>query len=119
MSYKIIYCDGDSWTAGDILNPELEKQGEFFINHEDNDSYRLPRVWPHKLGKLCDIEIKNNSVAGSSNDGIVRRVLDSIPKLLRQYKPEELCVIIGWTSPERKDFFYKEIFPHQLYSYMT
>ena len=89
-------------------NPELEKQGEFFINHKDNDSYRLPKVWPHKLGKLCDIEIKNNSVAGSSNDGIVRRVLDSIPKLLRQYKSEELCVIIGWTSPERKDFFYDD-----------
>tara|TARA_Y100000592_G_scaffold32621_1_gene51830 strand:- start:759 stop:1670 length:912 start_codon:yes stop_codon:yes gene_type:complete len=114
MSYKIIYCDGDSWTAGDLLDPKLEKKGINWVNDPLNDNYRLPKVWPHKLGKifnnhwpLCDTEIKNNSVAGSSNDGIVRRVLDSIPKLLRQYKPEELCVIIGWTSPERKDFFTK------------
>ena len=54
---------------------------------------------------MCGIEVKNNSVAGSSNDGIVRRVLDNIPTLLKQYKPEEICVIIGWTSPERKIFF--------------
>ena len=105
MSYKIIYCDGDSWTAGDILNPELEKQGEFFINHEDNDSYRLPRVWPHKLGKLANIDVINNSVAGSSNDGIVRRTLETIPKLLKENKPEDILIIIGWSSPERKDFF--------------
>ncbi len=108
MSYKIIYCDGDSWTAGDLLDPNLEKKGIGWINDPLNDNYRLPKVWPHKLGKLCGIEVKNNSVAGSSNDGIVRRVLDSIPKLLRQYKSEELCVIIGWTSPERKDFYFRD-----------
>ena len=105
MSYKLILCDGDSWTAGDLLDPKLEKRGITHINDERNDKYRLPKVWPYKLGKLCGIEVKNNSVAGSSNDGIVRRILDTIPKLLKQYKPEELCVIIGWSSPERKDFF--------------
>ena len=26
-------------------------------------------------------------------------------ELLTQYKPEQLFVIIGWSSPERKDFF--------------
>ncbi len=107
MSYKLILCDGDSWTAGDLLDPKLEKKGIGWINDPQNDNYRLPKVWPYKLGKLCGIEVKNNSVAGSSNDGIVRRILDTIPKLLKQYKPEELCVIIGWSSPERKDFFTK------------
>ena len=41
---------------------------------------------------------------GSSNDGIVRRVLPNVLRLLTQYKPNELFVIIGWSSPERKDF---------------
>tara|TARA_B100000287_G_scaffold217496_1_gene205141 strand:- start:409 stop:1260 length:852 start_codon:yes stop_codon:yes gene_type:complete len=120
MSYKLIFCDGDSWTAGDIIDPNLDIT---HVNAKENDSYRLPRVWPHKLGKLCGIEVKNNSVAGSSNDGIVRRVLDNIPTLLKQYKPEEICVIIGWTSPERKDFFYSHekmkhwetLYPAELY----
>ena len=108
MSYKIVYCDGDSWTSGDILNPKLKEQRIYYINDPLNDEYRLPKVWPHKLGKLIDIEIKNDAVAGSSNDGIVRRVLDNTHNLLKKYKPQEICIIIGWTSPERKDFFFRD-----------
>jgi len=108
MSYKIIYCDGDSWTAGDIINPELEKQGIHFVNHKLNDDYRLPKVWPHKLGELLDTEIFNDALSGSSNDGIVRRVLHNARELLKDYKPNEICIIIGWTSPERKDFFFDD-----------
>ena len=51
------------------------------------------------------LKVLNKAHAGSSNDGIVRRVLPNILRLLTQYKPEELFVIIGWSSPERKDFF--------------
>ena len=36
MNKKIIVCDGDSWTSGDILDPKLEEIGETFINHKDN-----------------------------------------------------------------------------------
>ena len=99
---KILICEGDSWTAGDILNPELDVT---WVNHPSNDSYRLPKVWPHKLGKLLNIEVLNMSQAGSSNDGIVRRLIDNTFKLLKKYKGEEMFVIVGWSSPERKDFF--------------
>lgn len=105
MNKKIIVCDGDSWTSGDILDPKLEEVGETFINHIDNDEYRLPKVWPHKLGELTDIEVKNIAVAGSSNDSIVRRIIPQTLKLLETHKPEDIFVIIGWSSPERKDFF--------------
>ena len=98
-------CDGDSWTAGDLIDPELGMDFSH-VNHPDNDSYRLPKVWPHKLGKLLNIEVSNISEAGSSNDGIVRRVLKRIPELLNTYEPKDLFVIIGWSSPERKDFWY-------------
>ena len=110
---KIILCDGDSWTAGDIIDPELEKAGLTYINDPKNDKYRLPKVWPHKLGKLLsivpgleDIEVWNTAVAGCSNDSIVRRVVENTFKLLDDYKPEEIFVVVGWSSPERKDFHY-------------
>ena len=42
MSYKIILCEGDSWTAGDLLDPKLEERGRSYINSPETDSYRLP-----------------------------------------------------------------------------
>jgi len=114
---KIILCDGDSWTAGDIVDPELFGDELYHVNHPDNDQYRIPRVWPGML----DYETINQSVAGSSNDAIVRRVLRKVIELLENNQPENLFVIVGWTSPERKDFYYKNnhgswetIYPAQL-----
>ena len=105
---KVILCEGCSWTAGDMINPELKLAGEEhpYVNHPKNDDYRLPKVWPHKLGKKLGIDVLNKSVSGSSNDGIVRRTMREVKQLLLKYKPEELFVIVGWTSPERKDFYY-------------
>ena len=42
MKTKLIYCDGDSWTAGDMINPKLKHITD--VNHADNSSYRLPKV---------------------------------------------------------------------------
>jgi hypothetical protein len=108
---KLILCDGDSWTSGDMINPELKVT---WVNDPTNDSYRLPKVWPHMLGKLLNTEVLNISQAGSSNDGIVRRTLDNVNHYLEQgNNPEELFVIIGWSSPERKDFYYRN--PRDMY----
>tara|TARA_R100001594_G_C4053321_1_gene265380 strand:+ start:3265 stop:4050 length:786 start_codon:yes stop_codon:yes gene_type:complete len=104
---KIILCDGDSWTAGDIVDPEIFGDKLEHVNHPDNKQYRLPRVWPGKLGKLLNVDVENTSVAASSNDAIVRRVVENVLDILKRYKSEEIFVIIGWSSPERKDFFYK------------
>jgi len=106
MNTKLILCDGDSWTSGDMINPNLEITN---VNHSENDDYRLPKVWPSDLGKLTNIEIKNISRAGSSNDGIVRRILDNVNDYLEQgNNSKDLFVIIGWSSPERKDFYYRK-----------
>jgi len=99
---KIIICEGDSWTSGDMINPDIETT---YVNHSDNDSYRLPKVWPHKLGKMLGINTLNFSEAGSSNDSVVRRLVPNIFNLLKKYNANEMFVIIGWSSPERKDFF--------------
>ena len=104
---KILLCDGDSWTAGDIVDPELFGDNLSEVNHPDNAQYRYPRVWPHKLGKLLDVDVINSSISGSSNDAIVRRAVGVVIDLLKAYQPNEIYVIIGWTSPERRDFYYR------------
>ena len=105
---KVLVADGCSWTAGDIVDPVLFPDQPWHVNHPDNAQYRYPRVWPHKVGKILNLETINQSIAGSSNDGILRRILSNIPKILSEYKSQEIVVIIGWTSPERKDFFYSD-----------
>ena len=104
---KTLYTNGDSWTAGDIVDPKLFKDQPWHVNHPDNKQYRLPRVWPHKLGKLANVDIINNSIAGASNDTIVRSTINDIIELKATHNLQEIFVIIGWSSPERKDFFYK------------
>ena len=105
---KLIYTNGDSWTAGDIIDPKKFGEQFQYVMHPDNDEYRLPKVWPHKLGVLLGKQVLNKAVAGSSNDTIVRNTLNDVLELLKVYRPEELYVIIGWSSPERKDFFLKK-----------
>lgn len=115
---KVLVTDGDSWTAGDIVDPVLFKDEPWHVNHPDNRPYRLPRVWPHKLAKRLGIECINISNAGSSNDGILRRTLNQLDKVLETYKPEEIFYIVGWSSPERKDFFYKSPENHAVWETM-
>jgi|7_EtaG_2_1085326.scaffolds.fasta_scaffold15266_2 hypothetical protein len=121
---KIILCEGCSWTAGSFIDPKLDTTG---VMSSENNEYRLQRVWPHSLGKLLDVDVLNSGIAGSSNDAIVRRTIENVFSLLEQYKSDEICVIIGWTSPERKDFYLKmdskeydawvTLYPAQLYNF--
>ena len=104
---RVILTEGDSWTAGDIIDPKLESKLGGFVNHPDNDQYRLPRVWPGKLSKYTGATIINTSVAGSSNDGILRRTINKVLELEKSYKIKDILVVVGFTSPERKDFYYK------------
>ena len=112
---KLILCEGDSWTSGDMISPKLNTS---YVNDPENDSYRLPKVWPYKLGKLLNTKVLNNAGAGSSNDAIIRRTTNKVLELLESNKAEDLFVIVGWSSPERKDFCYKEkwltLYPAQL-----
>lgn len=102
----VLVTDGDSWTAGDWIDPKLVKQGVTYINDPRNDYYRLTKVWPHKLGEILDLDVENIAVAGSSNDGILRRTLNRVPKLLQTYSRNDILYIIGFSSPERKDFYH-------------
>ena len=104
LEYKILLTEGDSWTSGDIIDPSLENELNGHVNSIKNDNFRLPKVWPSKLGKHLGLKVINQAIAGSSNDGIVRRTVNSVIGLLKEHNPEDILVVIGFSSPERKDF---------------
>jgi len=108
LEYKILLTEGDSWTSGDIIDPSLENELNGHVNSIKNDNFRLPKVWPSKLGKHLGLKVINQAIAGSSNDGIVRRTVNSVIGLLKEHDPEDILVVIGFSSPERKDFFYSK-----------
>jgi hypothetical protein len=104
VTFKTLY------THGDIVDPDIFPDQPWHTMHPDNDAYRLPKVWPGKLSiKLPGVEVINKGFAGSSNDRILRETVNDVLGLLTTKKPEDIYVIIGWSSPERKDFFYRPL----------
>jgi hypothetical protein len=114
-SDTILIVNGDSWTYGcEIVDPVLlEKHPN--INHlteidhfPENDSYRLPRIWPTLLGKLLDTDVINLSEPGDDNSSILSRTQEYVLHLLNQgINPKQIFIVVGWTSPERRNFWYK------------
>lgn len=110
MKNTRLVVSGDSWTYGsEIRNPALPDS----VNDwdEQNDSYRLPKIWPTKLGRhLAVEEVINLSYPAASNDRIVRNIVGWLTQeyIFSGKNTDELFVIIGFTSPERKDFYYKD-----------
>jgi hypothetical protein len=106
---KRVIVAGDSWTYGsEIRDPDLPES----VNDWDapNDAYRLPRIWPNKLGNLLGTtDVVNLSYPAASNDQIVRNLVGWLTEhyLSPGKSTEELLVVVGFTSPERKDFYYK------------
>jgi hypothetical protein len=107
---KKLIVAGDSWTYGsEIRDPKLPQR----VNDwdEPNDAYRIPRIWPTKLGNHIGAEeVINLSYPAASNDRIVRNLVGWLTQeYIAPKKPtDELFVIVGFTSPERKDFYYRE-----------
>ena len=97
-----------------MINPKLNTS---YVNDPENDSYRLPKVWPYKLGKLLNTKVLNNAGAGSSNDASIRRTNNKVLELLESNKEMDLFVIVGWSSPERKFLLQRKwltLYPAQL-----
>lgn len=102
---------GDSWTFGsEIKDPNLPDTVSDW--DPENNAYRIPKIWPTKLAKLINADdLTNISYPAASNDRIVRTTLSWITE--NYIKPgisceDDLFVIVGLTSPERKDFYYRD-----------
>ena len=107
--YKKLIVVGDSWTHGsEIRDPALPESIKDWDSA--NDHYRIPRIWPTKLGNILGVdEVINLSYPAASNDRSVRNLVGWLTEhyLKPKKSTEDIFVIIGLTSPERKDFYYK------------
>lgn len=105
-----LVVSGDSWTYGsEIRDPKLPDS----VHDWDppNDAYRLPRIWPTKVGNMLGTnDVVNLSYPAASNDQIIRNTVGWLTEnyLHPKKSTDGLFVIVGLTSPERKDFYYKD-----------
>jgi len=108
--------DGDSWTFGsEIVDPKIASQYDSNVHRgkydfvADNDHYRVPRIYPHKIANLLGCDYINLSWPADDNKTIIERTMTYITsEYISQNKlTDELFVIIGWTSPERNSFWWK------------
>lgn len=106
-NFNTLYVNGDSWSAGHMIKPSLAKKGIVDPNNPQNTEYRKKYAWPAYTASRIGMKLLNNSHAGASNDWIVRTTMNDINMLLEDNPPSKYFVIIGWSSPERKDFYYR------------
>ena len=106
---KTLIVNGDSWTHGsEILDPTLDKS----INDYDleNDEYRIPKIYPTHLSNMLDYDLVNLSWPADDNKSILNRTITYLVKYYIESKKstKDLLVIIGWSSPERNSFWWKD-----------
>lgn len=112
-----IICDGDSWVFGcEIVDPSLKSMyppnthpGAYDFLKE-NDGYRIPKIFTTHLANLLNTPVTNLSWPADDNGTILRRVINYISQeyLAKNISTDNIFVIVGWTSPERNSFWYKE-----------
>lgn len=112
-----LICNGDSWTAGHLVNPVLRGQGIGVLDPL-NDEWRLPQLWPHHLGLLLgeNTKVENIAYHGCSNDQIIRTTIAYITdNYLIPGKPvDDIFVVVGWSSPCRKEVVLEDgSYPHR------
>jgi hypothetical protein len=115
MNDKIIICNGDSWTYGsEIFSPEV------FLKYPkkdvwelelllENDSYRVDRIWPTYLSSELNVRTINISRVADDNNAILNRTINFVLQGLRNktFTGDNLIIIHGWTTPERREFWYR------------
>ena len=111
---------GDSWCWGAELvdpieepTPIMNLPGGGFERQAKpvNIDFRLKNRYINRLAdKLNADELIDLSSPSLSNDAIVRKLMEwlSVEGYLTGRDTSELFVSIGWTSPERREFYYKE-----------
>lgn len=112
-----IVCDGDSWVFGcEILDPVLaekmradEHPGAYDFEAA-NDAYRIPKIFSTHLAELLDAKVTNLSWPADDNGSILRRTIEYVTAeyLTTGRSTENLMVIVGWSSPERNSFWYRD-----------
>ena len=121
-----IYANGCSWTAGDeiekdpkfieslLLDGFIYKPNTWAVLDKDESYICAPSDfwskfnWPSQVGKNLNVStVINESVGGGSNYRLLRLTCDFILAYPPE-KRENLLVIIGWTSIDRKEIHLRD-----------
>jgi len=112
-----IICDGDSWVFGcEIVDPNISKRYDKNVHPgaydwlEENNKYRIPKIFPTHLSKLMNANVINLAWPADDNGTILNRTITYITSnyISKNISTDNLFVIIGWSSPERNSFWYKD-----------
>lgn len=93
---KLLYVNGCSHSCG----AEISYPKSF---RESND---LSRSWGGRIADHYGLVHHNDAVSGQSNYGIHTTTINSVLELLDKYSPDEIIVMIGWTSFDRAEIVY-------------
>lgn len=116
MSKLRIICDGDSWVFGcEIADSKISQKYDGTVHPgkydwlEENDSFRIPKIFTTHLANIMDAEVTNLSWPADDNGTILNRTITHITEnyIDKKISTENLLVIVGWSSPERIFFWYK------------
>ena len=88
IMYKCLVSAGCSFAFGFNLPDRSKRYSQLVADH-------------------MGIELYDVSMAGASNEAIASTAVVGLNRALRKFKPEELIILIGWTTTERFEFFHK------------
>lgn len=103
----ILYVNGDSHSAGaEAVNsfcfaqddPALAHLRD--IPHPDN----IPHSFGYKLANILNAGFTTDAISSASND----RILRTSKQFLENHPSTNIFLLIGWSSPEREEWYYNE-----------
>lgn len=117
---KVLYANGCSLTEGAEIGNEQFRYDEhtrIASNRSillgltppaiDHATYMEQNAWPNKLKEKLGYDVSvNGALSGASNTRIARTTIRDVSKLLKTTKPEDIFVVINWTSLTRYELFY-------------
>jgi hypothetical protein len=128
----MLYANGCSLTEGSELgnvkfNYDEAKYGPNTFREMDHLTpehieHIETHSWPYIVKKTLGIENHfNNAFGGSSNRRIVRVTMADVEGMITRgdYKPEEILVVIGWSSFDRFETYSKDHFAQIVPSHHT
>lgn len=99
---KVLYVNGCSHSCGS----EISYPG----SHRTATDIHL--CWGGQLARTLNLQQVNHASNGQSNQSIYSTTIHGILELLQTTKPEEILVVIGWSSFDRKEMIYdNKVYP--------
>ena len=103
---KHVYVTGDSFSFGQELGGSDVDPEDFYIFTPYMRKTSYTGIITDKWGAEG---YTNTSYNGGSNDRIHRMITNDIPRLLTEYKPDEIFVFISLTHASRREFFQESL----------